>query len=409
VLRSEVRWPREGDLMTGLELTPEKVVAGGDALARDPDGRVVLVAGGIPGEPVRVEITTAKKSFARARIVEVLEPSPDRTTPPCRHVDAGCGGCGWQHVLPAAQRRFRRDIVVDALSRLGKIADAEDRVGDARVLPDEDFRTTVRVLVRKGRPAFRRAASHDPVPVDSCVVAHPLLDDLIRHARFEGVTEAELRCGARTGERLVVAYPTTRYLELPDDVVAIGADEIEGGANAVYAEEAAGRRWRISATSFFQTRSDGADVLAATVADAVAHDATRVLDLYSGVGLLAGTLARSDREVTAVEGNPAAVRDAKHNLAGDGVRVVRGDVARFEPEPVDVVVADPSRAGLGADVVARIARTGAFRVVLVACDAAALGRDVGLLVGEGYTFRDATPIDLFPHTGHVEAVAVLDR
>ncbi len=395
--------------MTGLELTPEKVVAGGEALARDPDGRVVLIEGAIPGEAVRVEITTAKKSFARARVVEVLERSPDRTTPPCRHVMAGCGGCEWQHILPAAQRRLRRDIVVDALSRIAKLPDADTLVAEPVVLADEDFRTSIRVLIRKGRPAFRRASSHDPVLVDSCLVAHPLLDALIQRVSFDGVTEAELRCGTRTGERLVIAYPTTRYLTLPEDVVGIGADELERGANAVFAEEAAGRRWRISATSFFQTRTDGADVLAAAVAAAVPDDAVSVVDLYAGVGLFAGTVARKGRSVVAVEGNPAAAKDAKRNLTGLDVRVERGDVGRWDPTPADVVIADPSRAGLGADIVPRIARTGAGRVVLVACDAAALGRDVGLLAGEGYRLTSATPIDLFSHTSHVEVVAVLDR
>jgi 23S rRNA (uracil1939-C5)-methyltransferase len=395
--------------VAALDLTPEKMVAGGEALARDADGRVVMIEGAIPGEAVRVEITAAKKSFARARVVEVLQPSADRTVPPCRHVLAGCGGCEWQHITPAAQRRLRRDIVVDALTRLGKVADADALVAGPVILADEDFRTAVRVLVRKGRPAFRRAGSHDPVPVDSCVVAHPLLDDLIREATFDGVTEAELRCGVRTGERLVIAYPTTRYLTLPPDVVTIGADELERGAMAMFAEEAAGRRWRISATSFFQTRVDGVDALAAAVAGAVPADAGTVVDLYAGVGLFSGVVSRPGRRVLAVEGNPAAVKDARHNLAVDGVQVTRGDVNRWDAVPADVVIADPSRAGLGADVVGRIAATDAGRVILVACDAAALGRDVGLLRAAGYRLSGATPIDLFPHTSHVEVVATLDR
>jgi len=395
--------------VSSLDLTPEKMVAWGEALARDADGRVVMIQGAIPGESVRVEITTAKKSFARGRVLEVLEPSPDRTVPPCRHVLTGCGGCEWQHITPAAQRRHRRGIVVDALVRLGKVSDADTLVADPVVLADEDFRTTVRVLVRKGRPAFRRAGSHDPVAVDGCVVAHPLLDDLIRGATFDGVTEAELRCGAGTGERLVIAYPTTRYLSLPPDVVTIGADELERGATAMYAEIAAGRRWRISATSFFQTRVDGADALAAAVRAAVPDDAATVVDLYAGVGLFSGVVARRGRRVVAVEGNPAAVKDARHNLAGDDVTVVRGDVGRWDPEPDDVVIADPSRAGLGADVIDRIVATDAARVVLVACDAASLGRDVALLRGGGYDLTAAVPIDLFPHTSHVEVVATLDR
>ncbi len=392
-----------------MEIVAEKMVAGGEALAREADGRVVMIEGAIPGERVEVELTSKKKSFARGHVAAVLDPSPDRVVPPCEFVAAGCGGCEWQHVAPDAQRTLRRGIVVDALSRIGKVADAESLVAEAVALPADGYRTTVRVLIRKGRPAFRRASSHDPVPVDACLVAHPLIDALIRDAKFDGVTEAELRCGARTGERMVIAYPTTRYLDLPDDVVRIGADELERGSTAMFAEEAAGRRWRISATSFFQTRPDGADALARLVAAAVPDAAASVVDLYSGVGLLAGAVARPGRAVTAVEGNPAAVKDARHNLADLGVNVVRKDVAHWAPIPVDVVIADPSRAGLGENVVGRIAGTDAERVTLVACDAAALGRDVALLGSEGYTLTVATPVDLFPHTSHVEVVAVLDR
>ena len=384
-------------------------MAGGDALAREADGRVVLVEGALPGERVAVEVLEAKKSFARARVVEVLDASPDRVAPPCPHVADGCGGCDWQHVDPSAQRRLKRSIVVDALTRLARLTNADALVEDGVVLPTEAFRTSIRVLLRKGRPAFRRAHSHDPVPIDSCLVAHPLLDALLRDARFDAVTEAELRCGARTGERLVLAHPTTRYLTLPDDVVAIGSDDLDRGLNAAFTEEAAGRRWRISAQSFFQSRADGADALAELVQAAVPVDAAIAVDLYAGVGLYAGVLGRAGRRVHAVEGNPSAVRDARHNLRGLDVVVTRGDVARWEPMPADVVVADPARAGLGAEVVQRVADTDTPRVVLVACDAAALGRDVGLLAGHGYHLTRATPVDLFPHTSHVEVVAVLER
>ncbi|MEP6625514.1 MAG: TRAM domain-containing protein [Acidimicrobiia bacterium] len=392
-----------------MELVPDKVVAGGEALARDADGRVVLVEGAIPGERVKVEIFNAKKTFARGRILEVLEASPNRVAPPCPHVAAGCGGCEWQHIDPSAQPGYRRDIVVDALTRIAKLPDAASLVRDPVVLPDENFRTSVRVLMVKGRPAFRRAYSHDPVLVDSCLVAHPLIESLIADAKFDAVKEAEIRCGSRTGERLVIAFPTTRYLILPDDVVTIGADDLEGGRTAMFAEQAAGRRWRISATSFFQTRADGADALAALVKAAVPDTAETVVDLYSGVGLFAGTVATKNRRVLAVEGNPAAVKDARYNLAADNVKVDRADISRWDPVPADVVIADPSRAGLGAEVVDHIAGTDASRVVLVACDAAALARDVGLLAAEGYRLTEATPVELFPHTSHVEVVAVLDR
>lgn len=391
-----------------MEIVADRMVAGGDALGRDADGRVVLIAGGLPVERVKVEITESKRSFARARVVEVLEASPDRVDPPCQYVADGCGGCDWQHIAVDSQPRFRREIVVDALKRIAKVPDAEAIVAAPVLLPAVGYRNTLRVLIRKGRPAFRRAQSHDPVPVGSCLVAHPLLDSLVRDAHFDGVTEAEMRCGTNTGERLVLAHPTTRYLSLPEDVVTIGSDQLERGGVAAITEEASGRRWRISARSFFQTRTDGAEKLAELVLAAVPDSATSVVDLYTGVGFFAGLVAQRGRRVQAVEGNQGAVKDARHNLKGLDVVVVRSDVARWEPQPADVVIADPARAGLGDKVVNRISRTEAQRVILVSCDAAALARDVSLFAATGYQPVSVTPVDLFPHTSHIETVTVLD-
>jgi len=177
-------------------------------------------------------------------------------------------------------------------------------------------------------------------------------------------------------------------------------------------EEVAGRRWRISASSFFQTRPAGAEDLAAAVASGAAAGPlppdARVTDLYGGVGLLAGAVADrlgGDARVQLVEANRGAVADARVNLADvPGARVVRADVRRWHPGRADVVVADPSRHGLGAPVVERIAATGAATVVLVSCDPGALGRDAGDLVRSGYALGGIRLVDMFPHTPHVEVV-----
>ncbi len=389
-----------------IEVTPTTLVAGGDALARDADGRVVFVPGALPGERVRVALGDVRRDFARADLVEVIEASPDRVEPPCPHVTRGCGGCPWQHIRVDAQRRLRRDIVVDALRRIARIDDPPVR--QAVELPSEGYRTSVRLLSESGSPAYRRAGSHDPVIVDSCLVLHPLLAEMLNGSRFEGAKEVELRVGARTGERLVVAHPRASRLKLPEGVISVSTAEVRRGRRVCYHEEAAGRRWQISAGSFFQVRPDGADALAGLVVDA-ASEAQQVTDLYAGVGLFAGALAASGRRVVAVEASRIAAADARHNLAGLDARIVVSDVARYKAVPADLVVADPSRAGLRDVGVAAVLSAGPARLVLVSCDAASLARDTVLLAAEGYALVSVEPVDLFPHTAHVECVSVFDR
>src|SRR5829696_89671 len=157
-----------------LEVTTTAAVAGGAALARDPDGRVVFVAGALPGERVAIEVTEARKDFGRARVLEVLDPSVDRVAPPCPHLAHGCGGCDLQHLSAGAQPELKRSIVVDALRRIGRLPHAEDLVRLGPALPATGYRTTVRGAVVDGRFGFRAAASHAVVDVDHCLVAHPL-------------------------------------------------------------------------------------------------------------------------------------------------------------------------------------------------------------------------------------------
>jgi 23S rRNA (uracil1939-C5)-methyltransferase len=232
------------------------------------------------------------------------------------------------------------------------------------------------------------------------MVVHPLIAELLEGRRYDGAREVLLRCGARTGERLVSVSPSATQARVPDDA-----------RRPFFHEEAAGRRWRVSARSFFQSRPDGADALAGLVATAAGQigPPSTAVDLYSGVGLFAGVLAQGGWEVTAVEGSASSAADAAANLAGLPVVVVHSDVARWAAQPAQFVVADPSRNGLGRDGAAAVVATGARRVVLVSCDPASLGRDAGLLCAAGYHLTSVTPVDLFPHTFHVEVVSVFDR
>jgi len=386
------------------ELRVERVVAGGDGLARGEDGRVVFVAGALPGERVVAQIEQQRRDFSRAAAVEVLEASPWRRSPPCPAVAAGCGGCGWQHVDPDGQRELKRDIVADALRRLGGLADPVVEVG--RPLDPVGYRTTVRVGLYQGRPGFRAASSHELVPVDHCLVAHPLVDDLLRTTSFGAAAEATLRCGVATGERLVLAHPDATGVDVPAGVVLASAAAPD---DAAFHEVVAGHRFRVSATAFFQTRADGAAALVEEVRVALdGAPAGRLVDAYAGVGLFAATVA-ADRPVVAVEQHRAAVADARVNLAGHDARVVRADVARWRPVDAPVVIADPARAGLGRIAAGVLAGTGAARLVLVSCDPASLGRDSRLLAGHGFRHQRSVLVDLFPHTPHVEVVTTFLR
>jgi tRNA/tmRNA/rRNA uracil-C5-methylase (TrmA/RlmC/RlmD family) len=388
------------------------VAAGGEGVGRLEDGRAVFVRGALPGERVRVAVMEERNRFARAEIVQVLEAAPARVAPPCPQVAAGCGGCDWQHVAPSAQRELKAQIVADALRRIGRIAELPE-IDLGPDLPSEGWRTTVRAVIdEKGRAGFRLHHSHDSLAVGAggCLVAHPLVDEVLREGLFPPpVREVTIRAGAATGERLVLCAPRVGDSRVPAGVPLVGADELAGGHRAWIHDVVAGRSWRISAESFFQGRPDGAEALVDAVIG-VLGDSVRpgvsVVDLYAGVGLFAGVLGeRTGGRVVAVESNRSAVADARINLADlDGARIVRSDVRRWGPSAADVVVADPARQGLGAEVVPRIADTGASALALVSCDPGALGRDAGLLAAAGWELTSVRLVDLFPHTAHVEVV-----
>jgi 23S rRNA (uracil1939-C5)-methyltransferase len=401
----------------GEVLRAERLVAGGVALARRDDGQVVLVDGALPGELVRVAPPAVRKGAQRAIVLEVLEGSPDRRQPHCRHVADGCGGCDLPGVDGGALVEAKVGIVRDALRRLGHVVDP--RVVAAPPLPDHGFRTTLRLAVVDGRAGLRALRSHDVVGVEGCEVAHPSLVELIAEGRFGAASEVMLRVGGATGERMALVTPSADEVELPDDVVVVGADELAAGRRAWIHDEVADRRWRISAGSFFQSRIDGAAALVAVVRGCVddhlatspVPDEVTLLDAYCGVGLFAGALVagRTGWRGVAVERSRSSVADARHNLADLPVRVVRAPVERFGAPRADVVVADPARAGLGRAGVAVVVATRASQVVLVSCDAAAAGRDAALLVAEGYAPTVSTVVDLFPHTHHVEVVTSFVR
>jgi 23S rRNA (uracil1939-C5)-methyltransferase len=377
-------------------------------VGRLPDGRVVFVDGALPGERVEAEIVGEARRHARAVVVEVLDASPARVAAPCPESARGCGGCDLGHASPALQLDLKVSAVADAFERIGRLDRPQVEIV---ALPGTDHRTTARMGIVDGRAGFRGRRSDRVVDVEGCLVAHPLLEELIRLGRFGDAEQVMLRVGARTGERLALLHPDATGAMLPDDVVVVGERERRAGTPAWIHEEIAGHRFRISAGSFFQTRPDGAEALVDVVGGAVARHLADVpahlVDLGAGVGLFSALVPA--RRVTAVERNRSSAADARVNLADLDATVAEVTAERWLPEAADVVVADPSRDGLGAAACANVAATGASVVVLVSCDVAAGARDVSALVGSGYGVDAVTLVDLFSHTHHVEVVTVLVR
>lgn len=380
-----------------IETVAERMAAGGDALARMPDGRVLFVDGALPGERVRVEVRQAKKDFARGAVVDVLEASPHRVVPPCPELARGCGGCSWQHVVPAAQLSMKADVARDALRRTARMPDA--RVLEGGSVPAEGYRTTLRLAVRNdGRVGFRASASHRVVAVGSCLVAHPALSSVLAGITVDGAQELQLRYSRHTGE--ITALPLDqrgRPTRARVNGLPVGAAV---GASAMLTERVADVELRVSAPSFFQSGPDAAELLVSTVRSALGRSGGAFLDAYGGVGLFGATVGGN--EVVLVEESASSCTDAAVNLPN--ATVVRGRFEHWTPSPVSVAVADPARSGLGAEAAAVLAAAHPGRLVLVSCDPVAMARDTAALVAHGFRHEASTVLDLFPHTPHVEVV-----
>jgi tRNA/tmRNA/rRNA uracil-C5-methylase (TrmA/RlmC/RlmD family) len=384
-----------------LDLSVGPVAHGGHCVARQPDGPVVFVRHALPGERVRAVVTERRRGYLRADAVEVLDPAPDRVAPPCPYAGPGrCGGCDFQHVAPPAQRELKAAVVRELLARLGGVHDFPVRV---EPLPGGPlgWRTRVQYAVDPdGRAGFRKHRSHDVVPVDRCLIAHPAVQDA-------PVTDRDWPPG--TGVE-VVAGSSGR------DVTVLTGRRVVTGPRLVR-ERAVGREWTLAASAFWQVHPAAADTLAAAVVDLLApRPGERAWDLYGGSGLFAAALAPGlgpDGGVTIVESDPLGVTAARRNLADlPQVRVAPGDVAtvlaNLRWRPVDIVVLDPPRAGAGRAVVAAIVGRNPRAVAYVACDPAAFARDVATFRDRGWRLVALRGFDAFPMTHHVELVALLE-
>ncbi len=397
------------------------VAHGGHCVARH-DGRVIFVRHALPGERVVVQITEGDDTsrFLRGDAIEIIDASPDRVDAPCAHArPGGCGGCDWQHASLPAQRALKAAVVREQLDRLAH----EQRDVVVEELPGSPdgsgWRTRVRFAVDPtGRAGQRRHRSHEIEPLSECFIAH-----------HEVVASDVLEQRWPETAEVVVAVAATPPLEAGAPAVVGGATVLRIGTDgartklagpSVIVNEAAGRSWRSRPDGFWQVHPGAAGALVAAVVEgAAAVPGESVLDLYAGVGLFAGALGEIVGEtgsVTAVESSSAACRDARVNLKDlPQVDVVHDRVDAWlrrqgrTDATVDIAVLDPPRKGATKAVVGPLVHLRPRVIVLVACDPAALARDVGLLAEAGYRLERLRAFDLFPMTHHVECVATFVR
>ena len=436
-----------------LELTVERMSYGPDAIAHDAEGKTVFVSGAVAGDTVRALVDREEDRWSHATSAEVLAPSADRVTPACPYA-AVCGGCPWAALSYEVQATAKRAGVVDALARVGRMgAERAETLVAPLVSPSDPwgYRNKVELAVTHegGRISLgmHGRGEKDVVKVKSCA----LLDR--RHAKavnavagalgyLAGSHHLELervgiRVSLRTREVEVAlwdrpgGFPRAQAAKVldsalsPTSVVRVmqkgpakarkiaGVERLSGAGS--WGELVGDERMRVSAPSFFQVNTRGAEKLVELVLDALhPTEDEEAMDLYCGAGTFTLPLARRAGFVSAVESYGPAVRDLRRNLESAGlnnVDPIGGDAGREFPDTdADVIVVDPPRAGLAEDVVRRLSEQPARAIAYVSCDPATLARDLARFEAAGtFTPKRVTPVDLFPQTFHVETVTLLER
>jgi 23S rRNA (uracil1939-C5)-methyltransferase len=394
---------------------------GGMAFGRDAAKRMVFVPYAIPGETVRVEIVEDKQRFARGRLLEVIAASPERVAPRCPHFPL-CGHSAYQHIAYPAQLRFKQAVVRDQLERIGGLKDAPVAATLANPEPWGNCVDVSLYPAAGGGLGFWSPAAGQVTAVQTCPLLRPILVELLQDIDMElpGLRKLTLRAG--DGDELLAAleideveppemetdFPISVAIVLPDGSAAnlIGDNDV--------VQVVKGREFRVSAGSFFYPSPAAAGLLVdEVVRQAGLTGQERVLELFSGVGLLTAFLAQGAAEVVTVEANADSVADMVANLAeSNNVAVYEGPVAAVLPElagEVDVVVVDPPESGLPAEVVREIVAKRPVRVVYVSSDPADLARSGAVLAKAGYRPDHVQPIDMYPQTHHVLAVAAWGR
>jgi 23S rRNA (uracil1939-C5)-methyltransferase len=439
-----------------VELTVEDLAFGGRGITR-VESFVIFVDGALPGDRVTATITKRKPHYAEARVTAILDASPLRVAAPCAHVGV-CGGCRFQDLAYPEQLRHKESQVADCLKHLGRL--------DATIRPivpaAKIFGYRNKMEYSFGRDPggdltlglHRRGLFDRPFDLERCHIASETSSALVAFvrdkARAAGLPSYDtrrregllrflvVREGTRTGQVMVnlvaseehprfetwaeeirARFPSVRSVLLNttrrlSSVASGDVERVLSGSDRIE-ETLAGLTFEISSASFFQTNTEQAERLLETALEGLAlSGGERVLDLYSGTGTFTLPIAKWAQEVVGVESNGAAVRDAERNAARNGIsniRFVTGEAERHDPAgfAADAILVDPPRVGLHAHAVKRLLDSGAPRIVYVSCNPSTLGRDLALLCGERYRLDWVRPVDMFPHTAHIECVAALSR
>jgi 23S rRNA (uracil1939-C5)-methyltransferase len=458
--------PRQGDI---LELCVDTLAYGGQGVARQDDF-VVFVRGAVPGDRVRARITRRKRSYAEARVLEIVSPSPRRVPAVCPHAEE-CGGCEWQTLAYPAQLEFKQQQVVDSLTRLGHLSGFA--LEPIRGMDDpwryrnkmefsfaaDEHGELALGLHRRGSwneivdTAHCRLGSQRMLQARAAVVAACREFGLRPYSRHDAaglLRHLVIREGRASGDLLLNLFVSARFAEeqallqrilaasectsFAVTVNASPADAAVGdGPFMLYGpphlrETLAGVRLRVPATAFLQTNSLMCEVLYATALEFAAASAERpAVDLYCGIGSLSLPLAQRARQVQAVEIQEEAILAARENALLNEIatidfyaRDVRPllkypphptlDAARTDPQQrPSVVVVDPPRAGMARKALQRAAALDADRFVYVSCNPTTLAGNAAELVELGYRPTRIAPVDMFPQTHHVETVALFER
>lgn len=423
-----------------MNLTIEKMIYGGDGLARSPEGKAVFVPLVLPGEEVAASIEEEKPGFLRARVEELLTPSEKRIQPGCAYF-GNCGGCHYQHTSYENQLEIKRAILHETFRRTGKFEWKEEILTHAG--EPWQYRNRTRMQLQSSPDfaiGYRRLASHDLLPVEKCPISSPVINRVVRHLWDlgkeqrvpQGIGEIEFFANHDDSAMLLEVYGAPPITGLQDffrdlqirvpELKGLSAFTLPGPHSSAQAEakqtigqssllyRAGEREFRVSAGSFFQTNRFLVDELMRTVTSGVSG--RMALDLYAGVGLFANHLCKRFHQVFAVESSPASAADLQAN-AHKNVTAVRATTEQFLQRSLnlnpDVVVVDPPRAGMGEAATKLLAALRVPRIVYLSCDPTTLARDLRLLLDSGYQIEQVHLIDLFPQTFHIESLVRLGR
>lgn len=399
--------------------------------------QVLMVPGTAPGDIISARVTDAKDNYAFGEMVRLIEPSPLRQTPPCPYVN-DCGGCPWQHVQYAAQLKAKEQSVADALRRIGKLSGFELRpiIASPR---EYHYRHRIRLQCNKAKQiGFFRAFSHDLVEIDGCLITDNGLNPLIRRLRRwineldTTVEHIELVTGDESNEVVVVGKVSGAFIARDDSAcerllhqTGINGLILHGdnwhkawGHTTVSIRTADGVCLKVEGDVFIQVNAEGnRKLIGELLATGGFEKNDEILELYAGAGNFTLSVAQRAREVVAVENDRRAIDSGRRSAQLNGIDNVRWICAHVPAAVKQLteqqrrfakIILDPPRAG-AKGIERNLASFGAEKIIYVSCNPATLARDLAALGRHGYKLIFAQPIDLFPHTFHVEALAVMSR